>query len=66
MEFSADVNKLRGDLSDIEVQFYVKAISGQIDIDAEWDAYVESWMANGGARITEAAKQFIHDGTIME
>ena len=66
VEFSADVNKLRGDLSDIEVQFYVKAISGEIDIDAEWDSYLKSWMANGGARMTEAAKQFIGDGTIME
>jgi hypothetical protein len=66
VEFSADVNKLRGDLSDIEVQFYVKAISGEIDIDAEWDSYLKSWMANGGARMTDAAKQFIRDGTIME
>ncbi len=66
VEFSADVSKLRADLSDIEVQFYVKAIAGQVDIDADWDAYVKSWMANGGARMTDAAKQFIRDGTIME
>ena len=66
VEFSADISRLRADLSDIEVQFYVKAISGEIDIDAEWEAYVRSWMNNGGDRMTTAAKQFIRDGTTME
>ena len=63
---SLEEGSAAGPFADAGLQFYVKAIAGQVDIDAEWDAYVDSWMANGGARLTEAAKQFIRDGTIME
>ena len=53
VEFSADVSKLRADLSDIEVQFF------------QIRRRRTCWMASG-ARMTDAAKQFIRDGTIME
>lgn len=31
-------------------------ISGELSIDDDWDAYVEGWMAEGGAEITEYAR----------
>jgi len=29
-------------------EFFVKAITGEIDIDAEWDNYVNKWKSSGG------------------
>jgi hypothetical protein len=38
-------------------EFFYKGITGQIDVDAEWDAYVEAWSDAGGADIVaELAK----------
>ncbi|MFD0961331.1 ABC transporter substrate-binding protein [Paenibacillus chungangensis] len=37
-----------GQLNTIVDEFRMKAIVGEIDIDKEWDKYVESWMNNGG------------------
>ncbi len=43
-EYSSTVNAIRD-------EFYFKAITGEIDIDAEWDAYVRAWLSNGGSMI---------------
>ena len=41
----------------LEEEFYYKAITGQLDVDAEWDAYVQQWNDHGGAAImAELAK----------
>ena len=32
-------------------EFFYKGITGQIDVDAEWDAYVQAWSDAGGADI---------------
>ena len=32
-------------------EFFYKGITGQIDVDAEWDAYVQAWNDAGGADI---------------
>ena len=41
----------------LEEEFYYKAITGQIDVDAEWDAYVQQWNDHGGEAImAEVAK----------
>ncbi|NYE03418.1 hypothetical protein F4694_000137 [Bacillus niacini] len=37
-----------GQLTTIVDEFRMKAIVGEVDIDKEWDKYVESWMNNGG------------------
>ena len=38
-------------LGPIVGEFYAKAITGEIDIDAEWDEHVKTWMDNGGAEL---------------
>ena len=40
-------------LDTIRDEFMTKAITGQLDINAEWDGYVENWKKAGGARILE-------------
>ncbi|CAM4017775.1 ABC transporter substrate-binding protein [Paenibacillus alkaliterrae] len=37
-----------GQLNTIVDEFRMKAIVGEVDIDKEWDSYVENWMNNGG------------------
>ncbi|MEC1522206.1 ABC transporter substrate-binding protein [Neobacillus niacini] len=37
-----------GQLTTIVDEFRMKAIVGEVDIDKEWDKYVENWMKNGG------------------
>ncbi|MBN2405539.1 MAG: hypothetical protein JXE06_08160 [Coriobacteriia bacterium] len=38
-------------------EFYMKAITGEVDIDAEWDAYVSRWLSLGGKELmAELAK----------
>ncbi|GHH97842.1 ABC transporter substrate-binding protein [Neobacillus kokaensis] len=37
-----------GQLTTIVDEFRMKAIVGEVDIDKEWDKYVENWMNNGG------------------
>lgn len=37
-----------GQLTTIVDEFRMKAIVGEVDIDKEWDSYVENWMKNGG------------------
>ena len=39
-------------LNTIADEFYFKAITGQVDIDAEWDAYVAKWKSAGGEKLT--------------
>ncbi len=37
-------------------EFFFNAITGEIDIDAEWDNYVQKWMDLGGKLQTEGAR----------
>lgn len=46
-EFSSATQK-------IQEEFYWKAVAGEIDIDKEWDGYVETWLNAGGREILEA------------
>jgi putative aldouronate transport system substrate-binding protein len=44
-------------LGTIVNEFQLKAITGVLDVDAEWDAYVANWNKNGGAELmAEMAK----------
>ena len=46
-----DVEKQYGEsLDTIRDEFFFAAITGEIDIDAEWDGYVQSWMDAGGTQ----------------
>ena len=48
-----DLNlKYRAVLDTLYDEFMLKAIQGEIDIDAEWDNYVAKWRQSGGDAIT--------------
>ena len=36
-------------MNTIRDTFFLKAVTGQADIDAEWDDYVNEWLNNGGS-----------------
>jgi len=44
-------NKYKADLKTIYDEFYYNALTGRIDVDAEWDNYVKKWLAAGGAEL---------------
>ena len=35
-------------LNTLADEFYYRAITGQIDIESDWDSYVSNWLSNGG------------------
>jgi putative aldouronate transport system substrate-binding protein len=43
--------RYKGQLDTIVAEFRMKAIVGEVDIDKEWDSYVENWMNNGGKEL---------------
>ena len=44
------------EMTKIVNEFFFNAITGTVDIDAEWDAYVEKWNKLGGEAETTAAR----------
>ncbi|GAB2556178.1 type 2 periplasmic-binding domain-containing protein [Gracilibacillus alcaliphilus] len=42
-----------GQLDTIVEEFRMRAIVGEIDIDQEWDSYVQNWLNNGGQEILD-------------
>ncbi|WP_284645214.1 ABC transporter substrate-binding protein [Paenibacillus silviterrae] len=44
-------NKYKGQLETIVSEFRMKAIVGEIDIDNEWDKYVQNYLNSGGKEI---------------
>jgi hypothetical protein len=50
--FSAIKSEYKDALMTITNEFHFGAIVGEIDIDTEWDAYVQKWMDNGGDKWT--------------
>ncbi len=56
-EFPAITDSRWATLKDLQQQTYLKMIKGEVDIDAEWDNFVQQWNDLGGAEITaDAAK----------
>lgn len=53
-----DVQSRRGEtLQTMTAEFFARAVTGDIDVDAEWDRYVADWMAAGGDELmAEIAK----------
>ena len=41
----------------IRDKFMARAMTGQADIDGEWDNYVENWLTSGGRQVTTEAQQ---------
>lgn len=52
-----EFRQTRSELGAIEREFYYKGITGEIDINAEWDNYVKKWHDAGGAKITQWANE---------
>lgn len=50
-EWSDTESYYGGQLSTITTEFRMAAITGEIDIDAEWDTYVENYLNNGGTEL---------------
>lgn len=50
-------NRVGETLQTMTAEFFANAVTGQIDIDQEWDEYVAKWMSAGGdAIMAEVAK----------
>ncbi|MEC1522209.1 ABC transporter substrate-binding protein [Neobacillus niacini] len=43
--------RYKGQLDTVVSEFRMKAIVGEVDIDKEWDNYVENWKNNGGNEV---------------
>jgi putative aldouronate transport system substrate-binding protein len=52
---SQEIRDKIGDPTAVMNEFFFRAVTGEIEIDAEWDAYVQRWMREGGAVLTEDA-----------
>ena len=44
------------------LEYIVKAIRGDVDIDTTWDATIQEWYTNGGTKLTEEANEW-YSGT---
>lgn len=53
-----EVVERRGEaLQTMTAEFFARAVTGEVDVDAEWDRYVAAWMAAGGDELmAEIAK----------
>lgn len=38
-------------LNTISEEFFYRAVTGEINIEAEWDAYVNNWLSSGGSEL---------------
>lgn len=54
--FEKDVSVQYTEMERLVSEFFADAMTGRIDIDSEWDAYVDRWNSMGGAKLTEAAQ----------
>ena len=51
-------NDLFGELNTIRDEAWVSIIRGEVSLDDGWNAYVESWYANGGEQLTAEANEW--------
>ena len=49
--------KYSGDLDTIRDEFFYKAVTGQIDVDSEWNSYVKKYMGAGGDELLAEIKK---------
>ena len=45
--------KFGATLDTMVIEFWFKAMIGSVDIDAEWDSYVQDWLDAGGSELIE-------------
>jgi putative aldouronate transport system substrate-binding protein len=59
-QFNEELRQMENELRSIENEFFWKVIIGEVDADAEWDAYVAQWRKVGGDELTaEANRQWM-------
>jgi len=51
------VSKFGAELRTMGLEFYFNVVTGEVDLDAEWDAYVARMLENGGAELLEAMEK---------
>ena len=53
-----DVNEMYGEtLSTMFTEMFFKGITGQVDVAAEWDDYVNKWLKAGGSKLIAATEK---------
>lgn len=58
--FNEDQRVKNSNIITLMTQFYYNAITGKVDIDAEWSAYVDKWNKQGGKELLEeATRQYL-------
>ena len=68
-EMKAIADRQGEGLNTLANEFFMRVVTGQADLDAEWDNYVARWMAEGGEQVYEAMQNSIiisalHEGRI--
>jgi ABC-type glycerol-3-phosphate transport system substrate-binding protein len=68
-EMKAIADRQGEGLNTLANEFFMQVVTGQLDLDAEWDNYVARWMAEGGDQVYEAMQNSIiikalHEGRI--
>ena len=68
-EMKAIADRQGEGLNTLANEFFMRVVTGQVDLDAEWDNYVARWMAEGGDQVYEAMQNSIiiealHEGRI--
>ena len=59
-----DVNRRYGEtMTTLFEEFFLKSVTGELDVDAEWDGYVAKWLENGGEEmLAELEKATLVEG----
>ena len=68
-EMKAIADRQGEGLNTLANEFFMRVVTGQVDLDAEWDNYVARWMAEGGEQVYKAMQNSIiiealHEGRI--
>jgi hypothetical protein len=62
-----DVSDRYGEgLNTLATEFFYRAISGQININDEWDSYVNNWLTNGGQEYVNTLSKAVQTGPLNE
>ncbi len=57
VSFSDEAKALSAETDTFVQEYFFNAVTGTVDIDETWDAYVEDWYEKGGAKLTEEANE---------
>ena len=55
--FGRDLTDTIGDPNTIVDELFYRVVTGEINIDNDWDSYVKRWLDEGGRVLTEEANR---------